>query len=231
MFTEDDLLPISALQHLVFCERQWALIHLEQLWSENALTAQGRVMHDRVHEENVESRGDLKLTRSIAIRSLSLGLIGKTDLVEFHRLPVGDPRGITLPKTNGRWQPLPVEFKRGKPKIDHCDEVQLCAQAICLEEMLGVSIPSGALFYGQPKRRSDVLFDKALRRETLATISRLHELTRLGVTPPAQFSKKCKSCSLHNQCMPETLTKGHRVKNYLEQSLSLLQGGRGPESL
>jgi CRISPR-associated exonuclease Cas4 len=231
MFTEDDLLPISALQHLVFCERQWGLIHLEQLWSENALTAQGRVMHDRVHEENVESRGDLKLARSLAIRSLTLGLIGKADLVEFHRLPENDPRGMVLPNSSGRWQPLPVEFKHGKPKIDHCDEIQLCAQALCLEEMLHVAIPSGALFYGQPKRRTDVIFDEALRRETLATIARLHERTRLGKTPSAQFSKKCKSCSLLSQCMPEMFSKTPQVKTYLDQSLSELQHGRGPEGV
>lgn len=229
MYSEDELLPISALQHLVFCERQWGLIHLEQLWTENALTAQGRVMHERVHDETIESRGDLKQVRGLAIRSLSLGLIGKTDLVELHRLSEDDPRAIVLPNINGHWQPVPVEFKRGRPKIDRCDEVQLCAQAMCLEEMLGGSIPSGALFYGQPKRRMEVLFDESLRRETLAAITKLHELTCEGKTPRAQFGKKCKSCSLLSQCLPETLTKGSRVTTYIEQSLKAIQQGLGPE--
>jgi CRISPR-associated exonuclease Cas4 len=231
MYSEDELLPISALQHLVFCERQWGLIHLEQLWTENALTAQGRVMHERVHDETIESRGDLKQVRGLAIRSLSLGLIGKTDLVEFHRLSVDDPHGIVLPNAGDHWQPVPVEFKRGRPKIDRCDEVQLCAQAMCLEEMLEVSIPSGALFYGQPKRRTEVLFDESLRRETLGAITRLHDLTREGKTPSAQFGKKCKSCSLLSQCLPETLNKSLRVKTYIEQSLKMIQQDFGPERL
>ena len=150
IYSEDDLLPVSALQHLTFCERQCALIHIEQLWSENIFTAQGRVMHERVHSETSENRRNVRIELGMPLRSLRLGLIGKADVVEFHRQP------------NGMWQPFPVEYKRGKPKLNNCDKVQLCAQAICLEETLGVSISSGALFYGKDRRRADVEFNETL---------------------------------------------------------------------
>ena len=127
-YTEDDLIQLSALQHLVFCERQCALIHIEQLWNENLFTAEGRIMHDKVDTANKESRGNIRIEYGVPIRSLRLGLIGKADVVEFHR------------KDDGMWMPFPVEYKRGKPKMDDCDKVQLCAQAICLEEMLNVEI-------------------------------------------------------------------------------------------
>src|SRR3989337_821592 len=139
----DDLIMLSALQHYVFCPRQCALIHIEQLWAENVLTAEGRIMHDKVDTANRESRGNIRIEYGVPMRSLRLGLIGKADVVEFH-------------KDGDRWIPFPVEYKRGKPKPGNCDKVQLCAQAICLEEMLSVRIPKGALFYGKTKRRLDV---------------------------------------------------------------------------
>ena len=133
-YNEDDLIQLSALQHLVFCERQCALIHIEQLWSENLFTAEGRIMHDKVDTANRESRGNIRIEYGVPMRSLRLGLIGKADAVEFHR--------------NGdKWIPFPVEYKRGKPKGGNCDKVQLCAQALCLEEMMNVEIPVGVLFY------------------------------------------------------------------------------------
>jgi len=150
----EDLIQLSALQNMVFCSRQCALIHIEQVWSENRLTAEGRLMHERTHEEGGESRGNVRIERAVMLRSLRLGLVGMADVVEFHRLE------------DGRWQPFPVEYKHGKPKVDDCDKVQLCAQAICLEEMLNVEIPGGALFYGKTRRRLDVAFDSDLRQET-----------------------------------------------------------------
>ncbi len=178
MMDENDLLPLSALQHLMFCERQCALIHLEQAWAENRYTAEGRAMHDRVHESDAEQRGNVRIARGLRIRSLDLGLIGQADVVEFHR------------SASGGEQPFPVEFKRGRPKPNECDEIQLCAQALCLEEMLGVTVPEGAIFYGKPRRRYPVTFNPSLRSLTQQTAGRLHQLVADGVTPPAVYEKK-----------------------------------------
>jgi CRISPR-associated exonuclease Cas4 len=216
MFTEDDLLPLSALQHLLFCERQCALIHLEQIWVENPLTVEGRHLHERVDARQGESRGDLHIARGLALRSLRLGLSGKTDLVEFHRLPA-DEMGAFLPGHPGRWRPFPVEYKRGKPKSHRADEVQLCAQALCLEEMLEAAVPAGALFYGQTRRRQEVPFDAPLRELTEATAARLHRLLRSGVTPPPVREPKCDRCSLLSVCMPDA--PAHSARKYLERSM------------
>ncbi|MBI4687801.1 MAG: CRISPR-associated protein Cas4 [Nitrospirae bacterium] len=194
MYSEDDLIQLSALQHFMYCQRQCALIHIEQIWSENLFTAEGRLMHDKVDTADKESRGKIRIEYGVPMRSLRLGLIGKADVVEFH-------------KQGDKWIPFPVEYKRGKPKIDNCDKVQLCAQAICLEEMLDVEISEGALFYGQTRRREDVPFDNALRMETEETTRKVHELIDSGVTPKAEYSKKCKQCSLLTLCMPRISRK------------------------
>ena len=152
MYSEDDLIPLSALQYLIFCKRQCALIHIEQAWAENLFTAEGKIMHERVHAADRQSRGKVRIEYSMWLRSLRLGLIGKADVVEFHRKSVSQKTGSAV------WQPFPVEYKRGKPKKNNCDKVQLCAQALCLEEMLNVEVPSGALFYGKKRRRTDVVF-------------------------------------------------------------------------
>lgn len=206
-FSEDDLLPLSALQHLLFCERQCALIHVEGLWAENRLTAEGRHLHERVDNARGETRGDRRIERGLPLRSMRLGLIGKADAVEFLRSP------------SGEWLPVPVEYKRGKPKRDASDEVQLCAQALCLEEMLGVEIPAGALFYGTTRRRQDVAFGAELRGRTEAAAARLHEIVRGGITPSAKREPKCESCSLLNLCLPEALGPRRSVARYLAQSL------------
>ena len=207
MYAEADLLALSALQHLVFCERQCALIHVEQAWDENRFTAEGRIMHERVHEIGEESRGGARITRGVSLRSLRLGLIGKADVVEFHRAE------------GGGWRPFPVEYKRGKPKPDRSDMVQLCAQALCLEEMLGAEVPTGAIFYGRTRHRLDVGFEEALRMETEKAAGRLHELIGSGSTPPPVYTKKCKSCSLMDRCLPQVLRKKKSVRSYLTQML------------
>jgi len=207
MYTEDDLLPLSGLQHLLFCERQCALIHIEQVWGENVLTAEGRIIHERVHKEGRESRGDVRIEYAMPLRSLRLGLIGKADVVEFHR---------DKEHSNGLWRPFPVEYKRGKPKKDNYDRVQLCAQAMCMEEMLDVEIPAGALFYGKIRRRQDVDFDIALRSETEAAAKRLHELVESGITPKAVYMKKCDNCSLYDLCLPKTVGKSRSIERYLK---------------
>ena len=207
MYSIEDLIQLSALQHMVFCERQCALIHVEQTWTESGRTAEGRIMHERVHEESRESRGDVRIEYGVALRSLRLGLIGKADVVEFHRRP------------DGAWLPFPVEYKRGKPKADDCDKVQLCAQAICLEEMLSVAIPEGALFYGQTRHRLDVIFEEALRRKTEETAQKAHDLVASGRTPPPVYEKRCESCSLMAECLPKTIQKRRSVKSYLTRIL------------
>jgi CRISPR-associated exonuclease Cas4 len=210
MYSESDLLPLSGLQHLSFCDRQWALIHVEQQWAENRLTAEGREMHERAHEQRGEWREGVRISRGLAVRSLRLGLSGKLDVVEFH------------PQGNGPPIPLPVEYKRGRPKPDRSDEVQLCAQALCLEEMLGVQVPCGAIFYGQPRHRMEVRFDASLRAETEATAARMHTLYDAHATPAAEYSRKCDRCSLLELCLPEVAGEHRSAKSYLRRSLSAI---------
>lgn len=215
MFDEEDLLPISALQHLAFCERQWALIHLEGIWEENRLTVEGRHLHSRVDSPDVEVRADVRIVRGLRLRSLRLGLAGRADVVEFHLLPGEQNRGMRLGGLRGLWEPVPVEYKRGRPKPGHADEVQICAQALCMEEMTGNPVPEGVLFYGRPMRRYEVLFDSELRLETELLSSRLHELTRSGRTPPPEYGRKCRNCSLLNLCMPRIAGRNKKVDRYL----------------
>jgi CRISPR-associated exonuclease Cas4 len=220
LFDEDSLLPLSALQHLLFCERQAALIHVEQLWAENPLTVEGRHLHERVDGAVGESRGDVRLARALPLRSLRLGLVGKADLVELHRAVEGAVLP-GVPGVSGFWRPFPVEYKRGRPKVHHADEVQLCAQALCLEEMLETSVPAGALFYGQTRRRKDVPFDAALRRETTEAAARLHRLFGSGITPPPVREPKCDRCSLFDLCLPAA--PSHSARRFLD--LLLRQAG------
>jgi CRISPR-associated exonuclease, Cas4 family len=200
---DDELIAISALNHYVYCPRRCALIHIEQIWNENLFTAEGRIMHEKVHQEHSESRVNIRIEYGVPLRSLRLGLIGKADVVEFHCL------------MENTWQPFPVEYKRGKPKLDDCDKVQLCAQAMCLEEMLGVEIQRGALFYGKTRRRLDVVFDNALRSKTEDTAGKARALIESGQTPQPVYTKKCESCSLVGECLPKTIGKRRSVKSYL----------------
>lgn len=207
-YSEDDLLPISALQHLLFCERQCALIHIEGLWAENRLTVEGRHLHDKAHDGLAEVRAGIRITRGLALRSFQLGLVGKADVVEFHP----DPE-------TSRGRPFPVEYKRGRPKKHDADRVQLCAQAVCLEEMLGTPVPAGALFYGRTRRRLDVPFDGRLRQLTRETAKRLHALIASRRTPAAVREPKCDSCSLLNICLPDAMGPRRSATRYLERAL------------
>jgi len=219
MYDEDDLLPISAIQHLAFCERQWGLIYLEGVWDENVLTVEGARMHDRTHGGEAENRGDVRIVRGLRLRSLRLGLCGRADVVEFHRVRGGPAAGaVPLADAPGRWVPVPVEYKRGRPKQADCDRAQLCAQALCLEEMLGVPVPTGALFYGRTRRRCEVAMGVGLRARTEALARRLHELTRLGVTPPPTPAKHCASCSVAGWCLPRAVTR-RSARGYLRDTL------------
>lgn len=216
MFSEEDLLPLSALQHLVFCERQCALIHVEQVWADNPLTVQGKQLHERADEGPGESRGDLRIARGLPLRSFRLGLAGRADVVELHRLAAGE-EGAFLPDLSGSWRLFPVEYKRGEPKSHRADEIQLCAQALCLEEMLATSIIAGALFYGEIRRRQDVAFDPELRSLTEDAAARLHRLIDSGITPPPVREPKCDRCSLIDLCMPDAPRASARI--YLDAVL------------
>jgi len=212
-YSEGELLPISALQHILFCERQYALIHIEQVWAENMYTAQGTVLHKRIDAVHHESRGNNKSEYGLAIRSLEYGLIGKADVVEF--VKVGD--GYSLIK--------PVEYKRGHKKQENWDNVQLCAQALCLEEMFNLRIFEGEIYYLQNHRRTTVFFDDELREETLSIIERGFEIRKSGRTPLVFYqSKKCDRCSLLDLCMSKVFNpKSQDVSLYIHNQ-SIITG-------
>jgi len=197
---------LSALSHYIFCPRRCGLIHVYGLWTENRFTAKGQVFHNRVHSGETESRGEVITERGLIIICKRLGISGKTDAVEF----VDGKDSKTI---------LPVEYKSGKPKHDKSDEVQLCAQALCLEEMMNVKIERGALFYGETKHRVYVVFSDELRKETEDIISKVHEMVESGMVPPPKCEKKCSSCSLNNLCMPK-LSGSKRLKSYIEEIYS-----------
>jgi CRISPR-associated exonuclease Cas4 len=206
-FTESDLLPVSALQHLLFCERQCALIHLEQQWEENRLTALGRIEHERVDEGYRELRRGRRQISGLHIRSLELGLYGRLDVLELDLIDRQAPDKALAFGLNGKWSFYAVEFKHGAPKEGDCDRVQLCAQALCLEEMLNIEIAEASLFYHKIRRREELALDAGLRQATLEAASRLQRLFALGVTPPPRFLPHCSSCSLLELCFPKRLDR------------------------
>jgi len=236
MFNEDQMLPISALQHLLFCERQCALIHIEQLWVENRLTVEGRHLHDKAHGQPgprggglIEARPGVRISRGVRLRSFRLGLFGVADVVEFHSSE-SDHQATNAgqyPPNRGTQArdppiPLPVEYKRGRPKKGDYDRVQLCAQAMCLEEMLHVPVPNGAIFYGRTRRREVVAIDPALRLRTEQAAVRLHELIASGRTPRAAYETKCKRCSLLTLCMPNAAGCGRSAVRFVTRALASL---------
>ncbi|MEW8050280.1 MAG: CRISPR-associated protein Cas4 [Candidatus Thiodiazotropha sp.] len=223
MYTEDELLPLSALQHLAYCPRQFALIHIEQIWAENRYTAEGNLMHAKADKGEPERRGNLVTARGLRLHSLTLGLSGIADVVEFH---FSETVGCVLSGHSGRWQPYPVEYKRGRPKGKDCDKVQLCAQALCLEEMLGVAIEEGSLFYGKTRRRKLVRFDDGLRQRTLTLSAVLHRLWDEGRTPPGEYAERCENCSLLSLCMPKLSGQGS-VGAYLREVFGEPDEGEG----
>lgn len=218
MYADEEMVPLSALQHAVFCRRQCALIHLEGTWTENQLTAAGRVLHERVDRCAHETRRDVRLATALRLVSHRLGVAGIADMVEFHRVGDTDSQGVMLPNARGRWMPFPVEYKHGKPNTRQADEVQLCAQAMCLEEMLGVAVPAGALFYGTTHRRLDVAFDAALRALTERTANDVHRLLAEGRIPEPECGKWCESCSLLDDCQPKVRSRSARM--WLERQLA-----------
>ena len=204
---DEDLIPLSALQHYIYCPRQCALIHVERQWAENRQTAEGRILHDRSDRSGVEQRHGVRVVTALPLSAPQLGISGIADVVEFHGRA-------------GSQTPYPVEYKRGRPKPHRADEVQICAQAMCLEVMFSQHIGEGALFYGMPRRRSVVSFDSELRTLTLETITAVRKMLASGHTPMATYEpKRCDSCSLIDLCQPRWLAHSGNVQQWLEHQL------------
>lgn len=214
-YSEEDFLQLSGLQHFKFCRRQWALIHVESQWTENFRTTDGAILHQNAHNgEFSQSRGDLLITRGMRVFSRTLGVSGACDVLEFHR----GSHGIPLNGREGLWQPFPVEYKRGRPKESTEDALQLCGQAMCLEEMLCCDIPRGALYYGQTRRRTEVTFTPELRLEVSTLLAEMHELYKRGRTPKVKPNKGCSVCSLKELCLPK-LMRNRNVSDYLRRGM------------
>lgn len=215
MYSEEDYLMLSGIQHFAFCRRQWALIHIEQQWAENYRTTAGELMHKKAHDAgSFEKRGNLLIVRGMRVTSRELGLSGQCDVVEFRQ----NEKGVGLFGYDGKWSPKPVEYKHGVPKDNNADELQLCAQAICLEGMFQTQIPDGDLYYGENRRRSHVEFTDSLREEVKRAVKEMHDLFQRGYTPNVKPAKKCKACSLESLCVPK-LQRAIRVREYIRQGI------------
>lgn len=214
-YKEDEYLMLSGIQHFKFCRRQWALIHVEQQWEENVHTVIGELMHKKVHDPYLkEKRKDTIAVRALPISSRRLGVSGECDMVEFHKCE----DGISLFGHRGLYSVYPIEYKKGKPKISEEDQLQLTAQAMCLEEMFSTEIPEGALFYGETRRRETVIFSEELRTEVVNMFQEMHQYYNRGYTPKVKKSKACNSCSLKEICLPK-LEKTESVSDYIAKSL------------
>ncbi len=215
-YTSDELLPLSGIQHFLFCRRQWALIHVERQWQDNVLTVEGKLLHKRVDDPFfTEIRKATVIARNVPVTSYRLGLAGVCDVVEFSQ----SDQGIRLPGREGLYQPAPVEYKRGKPKRDAIDEAQLCAQAICLEEMLAVSIPAAWLYYGQTRHRLPVELTPELRKLVEKISIEMHSYFLRGYTPRVKTSRACRSCSLADICLPDLQETAPPVSEYIRQQI------------
>ena len=223
MYSDDDMLMLSGIQHFRFCPRQWALIHVEQQWTENRLTAEGRILHKRVDDPFYRQKcGDFISLRSVSIASHRLGLYGVTDVVELHPTDNAN-NSITHPKYSGLWQPYPVEYKRGRPKQNSVDEVQLAAQAMCLEEQYGIEIPYGAIFYAEIRQRVEVEFTSELRNIVQECAERMHAMFQSGALPPVSRGKHCEKCSLKDICLPQIencMKASYYLNKYLHEEIT-----------
>lgn len=216
MYDEDEFLALSGIQHFSFCRRQWALIHIEQAWADNVLTAEGELMHKRAHDEELrERRGDNLVVRGLAVHSRALGLSGKCDVVEFRKGSDGHP----LAGEDGLWRAVPVEYKHGSGKANDADLLQLCAQALCLEEMLGADVPTGFLYYGETRSRERVELDGSLRASVASMAEEMHALYRRRHTPRVKPFSACRSCSLCDLCLPRAINRT-TVADYVAKRLS-----------
>lgn len=215
MYSEEEYIHLSDVQHFAYCPRQWALIHLEQQWNENLRTFEGRMLHERVHDaSNSEKRGDVLTMRGMKVFSRTMGVSGECDAVEFHL----DKNGVPLHGRQGLYTAIPIEYKRGKPKEHDADRLQLCAQALCIEEMLACEVQYGYLFYGEIRRRTKVEFNAELRQKVTNAFKQMHEYTARGHTPKVKPRKGCNACSLKDICVPK-LNKNRSARAYINGRL------------
>lgn len=215
-YQPDELLALSGIQHFCFCRRQWALIHIERQWQENVLTVEGKLLHNRADNPFFsEVRKGIIIARSMPVSSYRLGLNGVCDVVEF---TLSDD-GVNLPGREGKYLPAPVEYKHGSEKYDHSDEAQLCAQAICLEEMLSIQIPTGYLYYGETRHRVEIALTTDLREFVFKMSAEMHQYFQRGYTPQVKPSKACNSCSLADLCLPELQGKVISAKKYIQMQI------------
>lgn len=216
MYLEEEYLQLSGIQHFVFCRRQWALIHIEGQWQENVRTVEGKLLHENAHDASfTEKRGDVILSRAMPVRSAELGISGVCDVVELRR----DPEGVRLSGREGTYGVLPIEYKRGAPKENDADVLQLAAQAMCLEEMLCCEIPYGFLFYFETRRRQKITIDAPLRERVQSIITEMRNYFKRGYTPKVKRSKSCNACSLKHICLPQ-LEKKSNVKQYIDHFIT-----------
>lgn len=215
-YAESDLLPLSGLAHMAFCERRWALVHLEQQWADNRFTAEGNHLHEKAHSQQIESRPGVLIRRTLPLHSFRLGVTGQADIVEFE--PSAAPHAIVLPGQRGRWQAFPIEYKRSRDKAGSIAyRIQLCAQAMCLEEMLSTKVPSGAVYDASQRRRQPVEFSQPVRNEVERLAAAMHTLLRTRRTPPAILKPACKGCSMAGTCLPGKLDAATSISRYLQQ--------------
>lgn len=218
-YNEEDHLMLSGIQHFRFCRRQWALIHIEGLWAENYRTADGSLVHERAHDPSLnETRKDTIITRGVNVFSHTLGISGQCDIVEYHRCEAG----IALSGREGLWVPFPVEYKRGSPREDDADKLQLCAEAMCLEETLCCKISQGAIYYNEIRRRVLIDLDFELREKVRGITSEMHDLYQKRYTPKSKPTKACNACSLRDICLPG-LAKNKSVAEYIRDAVEDIQ--------
>ncbi len=213
-YREEDYLQISGIQHFGFCRRRWALIYIEQQWQENVKTTLGHIVHENCHDDTIkEKRNDLIISRGLRVSSRELGVAGQCDVVEFRK----SMDGVTLQGREGRWQPRPVEYKLGSgKKSTEADSLQLCCQAMCLEEMLGCYILEADIFYYEPHRRERVVLTGELREKVKTLLAEMHGYYSRGYTPLVKPKPACKSCSLVDICKPKLITR-HQVAKYYDE--------------
>ncbi len=215
-YKEEDYLKLSGIQHFAFCRRQWALIHIESQWEENVRTVEGHIIHEKAHDKfALEARGNLLISRGMPVYSASLGISGECDVVEFHK----SLDGVSILGREGSYEVIPIEYKRGEEKQDEIDELQITAQAMCLEEMLCCSIPQGYLYYHESRRRVMVSISSELRKKVMDLSSEMHRMYQSGYTPHVKRAKKCNSCSLKHICLPE-LSSVKSVRNYIREYIT-----------
>jgi CRISPR-associated exonuclease Cas4 len=220
LYEEDEFLQLSGIQHFAFCRRQWALAYLEMQWQENVRTVEGKLLHEKAHDASIkEKRGDLLIVRALPVHSREIGISGECDVVEFHK----SKDGVPLFGQKEKYRVVPVEYKRGRPKKDDIDALQIAAQALCLEEMLCCEIPYGYIYYGETRHREKISFDDALRKKVRDLFLEMHKYDAQQYTPKVKRSKKCNACSLKDVCLP-VLNQEISVKDYICRRIGEKEG-------